>query len=202
MHPDIQELISIFNFPFSIHVMTDDSLPQSEILLYQAEDGRTRIQCRLEGDTLWLTQALIADLFQKDVRTINEHLMNIFEEGELRREATIRKFRIVRQEGGRPAEEPTGPRAKGLLRRTTGAHPRHPVLRTALLPEGPRYLRHERGLHAEHRDVPAVLCHGAEQDALGSVRTDGSRGHSCAGGRAQAVHGANELPLTAELWPD
>ena len=48
-----------------------------------------------------LTQALIADLFQKDVRTINEHLMNIFEESELRREATIRKFRIVRQEGGR-----------------------------------------------------------------------------------------------------
>ena len=55
MHPDIQELISIFNFPFSIHVMTDDPLPQSEIVLYQTEDGRTRIQCRLEGDTLWLT---------------------------------------------------------------------------------------------------------------------------------------------------
>jgi len=81
--------------------MSDQPLPQSEIVLYQTEDGRTRIQCRLEGDTLWLTQALIADLFQKDVRTINEHLMNIFEEGELRREATIRKFRIVRKEGGR-----------------------------------------------------------------------------------------------------
>lgn len=48
-----------------------------------------------------MTQALIADLFQKDVRTINEHLVNILEEGELRREATIRKFRIVRQEGVR-----------------------------------------------------------------------------------------------------
>jgi hypothetical protein len=47
-----------------------------------------------------LTQALIAELFQKDVRTINEHLANIFSEGELLREATIRKFRIVRQEGG------------------------------------------------------------------------------------------------------
>src|ERR1019366_1559297 len=51
--------------------------------------------------TVWLSQALIAELFQKDVRTINEHLVNIFEEGELSREATIRKFRIVRQEGTR-----------------------------------------------------------------------------------------------------
>lgn len=78
-----------------------EPLPQSEFILYQTEDGRTRIQCRFDNETLWLTQALIADLFQKDVRTINEHLANIFEEGELRREATIRKFRIVRQEGAR-----------------------------------------------------------------------------------------------------
>lgn len=78
--------------------MSDDSLPQSEFILYQTEDGRTRIQCRFENETLWLSQALIAELFQKDVRTINEHLVNIFEEGELRREATTRKFQIVRQE--------------------------------------------------------------------------------------------------------
>ena len=78
-----------------------DSLPNSEIILYQTEDGRTRIQCRFENETLWLTQALIAELFEKDVRTINEHLVNIFDEGELRREATIRKFRIVRSEGKR-----------------------------------------------------------------------------------------------------
>lgn len=76
-------------------------MSQSEIILYQTDDGRTRVQCRFEGETIWLTQALIADLFQKDVRTINEHLVNIFEEEELRREATIRKFRIVRQEGAR-----------------------------------------------------------------------------------------------------
>jgi hypothetical protein len=75
--------------------------PGGEFLLYQTEDGRTRIQCRFEDETIWLTQALIAELFQKDVRTINEHLVNIFEEGELDREATIRKFRIVRQEGAR-----------------------------------------------------------------------------------------------------
>ena len=81
--------------------MSDEPLPQSEIILYQTEDGRTRIQCRFENETLWLTQAVIAELFEKDVRTINEHLVNIFDEGELRREATIRKFRIVRTEGKR-----------------------------------------------------------------------------------------------------
>jgi hypothetical protein len=81
--------------------MSDAPLPNSEIILYQTEDGRTRIQCRFENETIWLTQALIAELFEKDVRTINEHLLNVFDEGELRREATIRKFRIVRTEGKR-----------------------------------------------------------------------------------------------------
>ena len=75
--------------------------PGGTFLLYQTEDGRTRIQCRFEDETIWLTQALIAELFQKDVRTVNEHLVNIFDEGELQREATIRKFRIVRAEGRR-----------------------------------------------------------------------------------------------------
>lgn len=81
--------------------VSDDLAPNSELLLYQTEDGRTKIQCRFSGDTLWLTQAQLAELFQKDVRTINEHLQNIFDDGELLREATIRKFRIVRPEGNR-----------------------------------------------------------------------------------------------------
>ncbi|MFA6091384.1 MAG: virulence RhuM family protein [Elusimicrobiota bacterium] len=72
-----------------------------EILIYQADDGRTRIECRFENETIWLSQALIADLFQKDVRTINEHFQNIYEERELVPAATIRKFRIVRSEGAR-----------------------------------------------------------------------------------------------------
>ena len=57
--------------------MPDNEAPQSSIILYQTEDGRTRIQCRFENETIWLTQALLAELFQKDVRTINEHLVNI-----------------------------------------------------------------------------------------------------------------------------
>jgi len=75
--------------------------PRSELLIYQTEDGRTRIQVRLEDETVWLTQKLMAELFQKDVRTINEHIRNIYEEGELSPEATIRKFRIVQTEGSR-----------------------------------------------------------------------------------------------------
>lgn len=74
---------------------------RGEILLYQTEDGRTRLECRFEDETVWLSQALMAELFQKDVRTINEHLLNIFKEGELDPGTTIRKFRIVRQEGSR-----------------------------------------------------------------------------------------------------
>ena len=79
---------------------TDDT-SKGELILYQTEDGRTRIECRFEGETIWLTQALMAELFQKDVRTINEHLVNIYDEGELDREATIRKLRMVRTEGKR-----------------------------------------------------------------------------------------------------
>ena len=75
--------------------------PMGEIVLYQTEDGRTRLECRFADETLWLSQALMAELFQKDVRTINEHLQNIYGEGELEPGATIRKFRIVRREGSR-----------------------------------------------------------------------------------------------------
>lgn len=84
--------------------MDEDHLPlapEGEFVLFQSADGRLQIECRFESDTLWLSQALIADIYQKDVRTINEHLMNIYKEGELEQEATIRKFRIVRLEGSR-----------------------------------------------------------------------------------------------------
>ena len=76
-----------------------DKTPASEILIYQTEDGDTRIQVRLENETVWLTQKLMAELFQKNVRTINEHIQNIFEEGELSPESVIRKFRITAADG-------------------------------------------------------------------------------------------------------
>jgi hypothetical protein len=83
--------------------MTDDitEQPAGEFLLYRSEDGRTRIECRFDEQTLWLSQAQIADLFQVSVPTINEHLAAIFTEAELEAERTIRSFRIVRLEGTR-----------------------------------------------------------------------------------------------------
>jgi hypothetical protein len=79
--------------------MKNESQPQSSIMLYQTEDGRTRIECRFENETIWLTQKLMAELFKKDVRTINEHVSNIFAEGELAEETAIRKFRITAADG-------------------------------------------------------------------------------------------------------
>lgn len=82
--------------------MTDLQAPQpGEFLLYETEDGRARVECRFVEDSLWLTQALIAELFQVKVPTINEHLKTLYAEGEIQPETTIRKFLIVRQEGSR-----------------------------------------------------------------------------------------------------
>ncbi len=76
-------------------------MPKSEIILYQTEDGRTRVQCRFEDETVWLTQKLMADLFQIGVGTVNHHLKAIFAAGELTPGATIRHYRIVQSEGAR-----------------------------------------------------------------------------------------------------
>ena len=70
-----------------------------EILLYQTEDGQTRLEVRLQDESVWLTQKRMAELFQKDVRTINEHIKNIFAEGELKPESVIRNFRITAVDG-------------------------------------------------------------------------------------------------------
>jgi hypothetical protein len=75
--------------------------PQGEIVLYQTEDGRIRVECRFADETLWLSQALIAKLFQVTIPTVNEHPKNVYDESELAPGPTIRKFRIVRREGAR-----------------------------------------------------------------------------------------------------
>jgi hypothetical protein len=75
-----------------------------EFLFYQTDDGRTRIEVRFQGETVWLSQKVLAELFQKDVRTISEHIRNVFEEGELQKAAPIRNFRIVQTEGARQVE--------------------------------------------------------------------------------------------------
>jgi len=73
----------------------------SQIVIYQADSGATRLEVRLQDETVWLSQKLMAELFQKDVRTINDHIKNVYEEGELEPEPTIRKYRIVQTEGTR-----------------------------------------------------------------------------------------------------
>ena len=73
----------------------------SQIIIYYTEGGQTKIEVRLENETVWLTQKLMAELFQIAIPTINEHIKNIFREGELTPDATIRKSRIVQQEGNR-----------------------------------------------------------------------------------------------------
>ena len=75
-----------------------------QIAIYQSADGSIATEVRLEGETVWLSQKQMADLFDKNVPNINEHISNVFSEGELEPSATVRKFRIVRQEGQRQVE--------------------------------------------------------------------------------------------------
>lgn len=73
----------------------------AEFLIFEKQAGADSIEVRYEDETLWLTQKMMAYLFDVSVKTINEHLQNIFESGELEKESTIRKFRIVQIEGSR-----------------------------------------------------------------------------------------------------
>jgi len=77
---------------------------EDKIIIYNTEDGQTKIDVRLEHDTVWLSQKQMAELFEKDVRTVNEHIINIFNEGELIEDSTIRNFQIVQKEGVRAVE--------------------------------------------------------------------------------------------------
>ncbi len=80
---------------------SSDQPPESSLILYRTEDGQTRISVRLEEGTVWLTQRLMAELFQVGVGTVNHHVKGIYEDHELVPEATIRHYRIVQSEGGR-----------------------------------------------------------------------------------------------------
>ena len=75
--------------------------PKGEVLLYKSDDGSVRLDVRLEDETVWLTQPLMAELFQTTQQNISQHVQNIYEEGELIEEATHKKFLSVRQEGNR-----------------------------------------------------------------------------------------------------
>ena len=72
-----------------------------EILIYQTEDGLTKLDVRMEDETVWLTQQQMAELFQTSRTNVVDHIKNIYEEGELDENSTCRKFRQVRMEGSR-----------------------------------------------------------------------------------------------------
>lgn len=74
---------------------------QSELILYQSEDGQTKVEVRVEGETVWLTLNQLAELFQRDKSVISRHIKNVFEEGELELERTVAKNATVQIEGGR-----------------------------------------------------------------------------------------------------
>lgn len=74
-------------------------MEESNIIIYQTEDGQTRIETRLEDETVWLTQAQLCELFQKSKATVSEHVKNIFAEGELEETSVVRKFRTTAADG-------------------------------------------------------------------------------------------------------
>lgn len=82
----------------------NDLPARSELLIYEAENGAIKIEVRFEGDTVWLSQQLMADLFQTTQQNISLHLQNIYEEGELGRSATHKEFLSVRREGKREVQ--------------------------------------------------------------------------------------------------
>lgn len=74
---------------------------QNQIVIYTGEDGQSRLEVKFQGETVWLTQAQLVDLFQSSKANISEHIKNIFLEGELDSDSTVRKFRTVQKEGNR-----------------------------------------------------------------------------------------------------
>ena len=74
-------------------------IDKSEIIIYQTDDGLTKVDVRLDEDTVWLTQAEMVELFQSSKSNISEHIKHIFEEGELSETSVVRKFRTTAADG-------------------------------------------------------------------------------------------------------
>lgn len=79
----------------------NSTMETGEIVIYQAQDGQTAIDVKFENQTLWLSQRMMSDLFEKDSDTIGLHIKNIFTEGELLEEGTTELFSVVQKEGKR-----------------------------------------------------------------------------------------------------
>ena len=73
----------------------DAQAPAGEFILFTSADGKVKMECRFESDTLWLSQAMLGELYGKAKATISEHIKHIFEEGELQEDAVVRFFRTT-----------------------------------------------------------------------------------------------------------
>ncbi len=83
----------------------EDPLPAScELVIYQSEDGRIRLETRLENEALWLTQQQMAQLFQTTKQSVSHHNRNIYEEGELTPDATVKNYLTAQREGTRDVQ--------------------------------------------------------------------------------------------------
>ena len=80
---------------------------KTEILIYQTEDGKTKIDVRVEGETVWLTQAQMSELFQPTPQNVTLHIKNVYKEGELFEEPTCKKYLQVQHEGHRDVKRKT-----------------------------------------------------------------------------------------------
>jgi hypothetical protein len=78
--------------------MADDA-PNSEIIIYESDDGKPQISVRVENETVWLTQAQLVELFHSSKANVSEHIKHIFEEGELEQNSVVRKFRTTAADG-------------------------------------------------------------------------------------------------------
>lgn len=76
-----------------------NSVLKDEVLLYQTEDGKTRIDVRLQGETVWLTQMQMTELFQTSKQNVSLHLKNVFDEGELIKDSVVKESLTVQKEG-------------------------------------------------------------------------------------------------------
>ena len=81
--------------------MSEELPGKGELIVYQAEDGRVRLDVRLEDETVWLTQQMMAELYQTSKQNVSHHIQNIYDEKELLPEATVKKYLTVRREGSR-----------------------------------------------------------------------------------------------------
>ena len=74
-------------------------MEENKIVIYQTEDGQTQIDVRLDNDTVWLTQAQMVELFQTTKQNVSLHVGNVFKEGELEKESTVKEYLTVQKEG-------------------------------------------------------------------------------------------------------